>query len=129
MLEAGIKGHGELVVTEDVTAVKVGSGELNVLATPAMIALIEKTAWQSVAAELEPGWGTVGGLVNVSHLAPTPLGMKGLCDTVLTAVEGRKLVFEAVVFDECGEIGRGTHERFTVNNERFADKALKRSEK
>ena len=123
MLETGIKGSGEAVVTEALTAVAMGSGELPVYATPAMAALIEETAWRSVAPALEPGQGTVGTRLEISHLAATPLGRKVRCETVLTEIDRRRLVFSAVVYDEAGKIGEGTHERFIVDSERFLAKA------
>ena len=123
MLEIGIKGSGEAVVTEALTAKAMGSGELPVYATPAMAALIEETAWKSVAPALEPGQGTVGMKLDISHLAATPLGRKVRCETVLMEIDRRRLVFSAVVFDEAGKIGEGTHERFIVDSERFLAKA------
>ena len=123
MLEIGIKGSGEAAVTEDLTAKAMGSGELPVYATPAMIALIEETAWRSVAPTLEPGQGTVGTKLDISHLAATPLGRRVRCETVLTEIDRRRLVFSAVVYDEAGKIGEGTHERFIVDSERFLAKA------
>jgi len=100
-----------------------GSGQLPVFATPAMIALIEKTAWQSAAPYLEEGQGTVGTRLDIAHVAPTPIGMKVRCETVLTEMDGRKLVFTVQVFDEKGLIGEGKHERFIINNEKFLSKA------
>ena len=76
MLETGIKGHKEIVVTDEMTARKMGSGTLDVYATPCMIALMENTAFESVSAELEAGSGTVGTALNVKHVASTPVGMK-----------------------------------------------------
>lgn len=105
------------------TARVMGSGTLDVFATPSMIALIEETAWRSVAPHLESGMATVGTLLNVAHVAPTPVGMTVKCETELTEVDGRRLVFSVTVSDECGEIGRGTHERFIINEEKFQKKA------
>ena len=123
MLETGIKGSGEVVVTEELTAVAMGSGELPVYATPAMAALIEESAWRSVAPALEPGQGTVGTKLDISHLAATPLGRRVRCETMLMEIDRRRLVFSAVVYDEAGKIGEGTHERFIVDSERFLAKA------
>ena len=123
MLEIGIKGSGEAMVTEALTAKAMGSGELPVYATPAMAALIEETAWKSVAPALEPGQGTVGTKLDISHLAATPLGRKVRCETELIEIDRRRLVFSAAVYDEAGKIGEGTHERFIVDNERFLAKA------
>ena len=123
MLEAGIKGTQEVKVTEENTALTMGSGPLKVFATPSMIALMEKTAWQSVAPHLEEGSGTVGTQLNVSHLSATPLGMTVRCESELTEVDGRKLVFKVAAYDNAGLIGEGTHERFIVKNEKFQAKA------
>ncbi len=123
MLEVGIQGKESMVVEEKNTAKKIGSGTLDVLATPAMIALMEKTAWVSVAKELEEGCGTVGNRMEVTHDAPTPLGMMVTCESRLVAVEGRKLTFDVRAYDEVGEIGKGVHERFIIKNESFQKKA------
>ncbi len=122
-MEKGIKFSIERKVTEHMTARVMGSGTLDVFATPSMIALIEETAWRSVAPQLESGMATVGTLLNVAHVAPTPVGMTVKCETELTEVDGRRLVFSVKVSDECGEIGRGTHERFIINEEKFQKKA------
>lgn len=119
----GIKNRLELLVDQDHTAKKLGSGELEVFATPAMIALIEETCWKSVADEVGEGNGTVGIKLDVSHLAATPVGMKVWCESELVSEEGRKLTFSVKVYDEAGLIGEGTHERFIVNNDKFMTKA------
>lgn len=123
MLTTGIKGCLKITVTNEKTAKTLGSGELNVFATPAMIALIEETAWRSVSEQLEDGMGTVGTNLNIAHLAPTPVGMEVTCETTLTQIDRRKLVFDVIVKDEKSEIGRGTHERFIVDNVKFQKKA------
>ncbi len=122
-METGTKGKMEKVVTPELTAAAVGSGALQVFATPAMIALIEETAWRSVQPQLEEGQGTVGTSLNVRHIAPTPVGMKVTCETTLTVVDGRRLCFDVKVFDERGEIGNGEHERFIITNDKFQAKA------
>ncbi len=123
MLETGIKGNREITVTEEVTARTMGSGQLEVFATPAMIALAEETAWRSVAGELGAGQGTVGTRLEIDHLSATPLGMKVFCETELTAIDRRKLTFRVQIRDEAGLIGRGIHERFIVENEKFLARA------
>ena len=123
MLETGIKGTKEITVTNELTAKTFKSGELDVYATPAMIALMEETAYKSVASELETGCGTVGTLLNVKHVAATPVGMKVTCETELTKIDGRALTFLVKAFDECGLIGEGVHERFIINDEKFQAKA------
>lgn len=122
-METGIKHSLEITVDQSLSAAAMHSGTLNVFATPAMVALIEETAWKSVAPHLEEGQATVGTALNIQHIAPTPLGMKVRCETVLTAVNGRKLTFEAKVYDETGLIGSGTHERFIISADKFQAKA------
>ena len=128
MLSAGIRGTKTVTVTEELTAARVGSGELPVYATPALIALAEECAWRSAADELEPGQGTVGTRMDLAHLAATPVGMKVTCETELTEIDRRRLVFRVTVFDEKERIAEGTHERFVVDNERFAAKAAAKLE-
>ena len=123
MLTTGITGEQELTVTEELTAATMGSGALRVFATPAMIALIEKTAWESVQGELEEGSGTVGTALNVKHVAASPVGMKITCKTELVKVDGRALTFAVKAYDEAGLIGEGEHERFIVYNDKFQAKA------
>ena len=122
MLEAGIKGRQETVVTEDQLAVNVGSGKVRVFATPMMIALIEKTASLSVESELAEGQTTVGTLLNVSHCSATPLGMKVWAESELVEIDRRRLVFQVAAYDEAGLIGEGTHERFIIDMEKFQSK-------
>lgn len=123
MLETGIKGTRTVTVNEDNTAKAMGSGTLDVFATPALIALMEETCWRSVANELEEGSGTVGTLLEIKHTAPTPVGMKVTCESTLTEVDGRRLVFEVIARDAKGVVGEGKHERFVVQNEKFQVKA------
>ena len=123
MLEAGIRGKKELIVTTDKTAKAMCSGALDVFATPAMIALMENTAFESVAGELEPGCGTVGTALNVKHVSATPVGMKVTCETELMKVDGRALTFSVKAYDETGLIGEGEHERFIIYEEKFQAKA------
>ena len=129
MLEAAINGTKEFMVTNENTAKTMRSGTLDVFATPAMIALMENTAYESVAAELEEGSGTVGTALNVKHVAATPVGMKVTCETELIKVDGRALTFSVKAFDEKGLIGEGEHERFIVFNEKFQAKADAKLEK
>ena len=122
-METGICGVQTITVAEQQTAKHLGSGELAVFATPCMIALMENTAYRSVQPCLEPGQGTVGTLLNVKHLAATPVGMEVRCETKLIEVDRKRLVFEVKAFDACGLIGEGVHERFIVDNQRFMQKA------
>ncbi len=119
MLETGIKGKQTITVNHKQTAAFYGSGALEVFATPAMIALLEETAWKSVQPFLDAGLGTVGTRVDVRHLAATPLGMQVTCESELVEIDRRRLVFKVDVFDESGKIGEGTHERFIIQNDKF----------
>ena len=109
MLETGIK--------------TMGSGTLDVFATPALIALMEETCWRSVADQLEDGCGTVGTLLEIRHTAPTPIGMDVTCESELVEVDGRRLVFTVQAHDAKGLVGEGRHERFVIQNEKFQVKA------
>ena len=123
MLSVGIKGNLERTVTEDLTAEALGSGLLPVFATPAAVALAEETAWRSVAGELEEGQGTVGTLMELAHIAATPLGMKVHCETELVEIDRRKLVFTVKIYDEKEKVADGRHDRFIIDNAKFLSKA------
>ena len=122
-MEVGIKGRVEMTVAPEQSAKVVGSGLVDVFATPAMVALMEKTASSSVLPYLEDGQGTVGISLNITHDAATPIGMKVWCESELIKVEGRKLTFKVEAFDEKERIGGGTHERFIITTEKFQAKA------
>ena len=123
MLEAGICGQATVAVTPENTARAMGSGTLEVFATPALAALAEKTCWESVAPALEPGTGTVGTELSLEHTAPTPVGMHVTCDSELIAVDGRKLTFEVTLRDEKCQVGHGMHQRFVNDEKKFFAKA------
>lgn len=123
MIEKGIKGHLEQTVTDELCADRIGSGLVKVFATPMMIALIERTCNESVTPLLDPSQGTVGTRIDVSHCAATPVGMRVWCDSELTEVDRRRLVFSVRAYDQCGLIGEGTHERFIIDSDRFQQKA------
>ena len=122
MIDKGIKGRREQAVTPEMSAARIGSGLVEVFATPMMVALIEQTCLESVLPQLEEGQGTVGTLVNVSHVSATPVGMRVWCDSELVEVDRRRLVFKVKAYDECGLIGEGTHERFIIDNAKFMEK-------
>ena len=122
MLQTGIKGHHEQVVTPAMSAARVGSGLVDVFATPMLVALIEQTCYESVLPHLDEGLGTVGTLVNVSHVSATPIGMRVWCDSELVEVDRRRLVFSVKANDEAGLIGEGTHERFIIDSDKFMEK-------
>ena len=119
MLEPGIKGKQTVTVTHEQTAAHYGSGALEVFATPAMVALLEETAWKSVQPYLEAGQGTVGTRVDVRHLAATPLGMQVTCESELVEIDRRRLVFQVEIYDEKTKVGEGIHERFVIQSDKF----------
>lgn len=123
MLAIGIKGSQTVLADATNSAKTMGSGTLDVFATPAMIALMEQTAWESVAPHLEKGQGTVGIHLDVSHDAPTPFGMTVTCESELVEIDGRRLVFDLTARDESGIIGKGRHERFIIDEDKFQAKA------
>ena len=127
MLTIGIKGQAEVLVTEDITARNVGSGTVVVLATPMMIALMEKTCLQSVRPFLEEGQDTVGTRVDVTHSAATPVGMTVRCESELIEIDRRRLVFRVTAWDDAGVVGEGMHERFIIDIAKFQAKALTRN--
>lgn len=121
-IEIGLKGREETVVCQSNTAAAVGSGLVPVFATPFMIALMEGAAAKAVLPCIGDDEGTVGTHLNVAHSAATPIGMKVWAEATVTAVEGKKITFDVVAYDEAGEIGRGTHERFVIKPEKFLAK-------
>ena len=122
MLETGLTYTSRLTVGNENTAIALGSGDMPVLATPAMMALMENAAMLAVASELEDGDTTVGGHIESSHLRPTPVGEEVSATATLEKVEGRKLYFKIIAHQGDVVIGEGTHLRFIVNREKFLSK-------
>jgi predicted thioesterase len=118
-LEVGIKHTENKLVTSKDTAIQHGSGNLEVFATPAMIALMENTAFKTVLPYLSDGQDTVGFEVNIRHLKPTPINQTVTCEATLTETAGKKLVFEVVVWDEKDVIGKGRHVRYIIEKDKF----------
>lgn len=122
-MEIGIKGYNETTVTSEMLAKNVGSGTVSVYATPMMIALIEKTAEESVRNLIGDEKVTVGTLMNVSHIAATPEGMSIHAKTELIEIEGKILTFKVSAFDEKEKIGEGIHKRAVVTKNSFEQRA------
>lgn len=122
MLETGLTYTSRLTVGNENTAIALGSGDMPVLATPAMMALMENAAMLAVASALEDGDTTVGGHIESSHLRPTPVGAEVSATATLEKVEGRKLYFKIIAHQGDKIIGEGTHLRFIVNREKFLAK-------
>ncbi|TCS80436.1 thioesterase family protein [Pectinatus cerevisiiphilus] len=121
-VKTGLKKEISGSVTEKNTAIAMKSGTLPVYATPAMMALMEQAAAELVQEYLPEGWTSVGIAMSVAHTSASPVGMKVRAEAKITAVDGRKISYEVTAFDQSGEIGRGTHERFAVNEEKFMKK-------
>ena len=119
MIEIGQKYVSELVVTDAVTAIALGSGDMPVLATPAMMALMENAAMLAVRDSLPEGCTTVGGHIESSHLKPTKVGEKVEAVAEVVKVDGKKIFFKVAAY--CGDalLGEGTHLRFVVDREKF----------
>ena len=122
----GTKHEVKATVTDEVTAAKMKSGSLAVLATPFMVALMEQAAAELCEKFTQEGISTVGTSLNIKHLAPTPVGAEVKAVAELLSFDGRKAEFKVEAYDEIGLIGEGTHERFTIKIDRFMEKANKR---
>ncbi|MBR5763637.1 MAG: thioesterase family protein [Bacteroidaceae bacterium] len=125
MIETGQKHTSELTVTEDVTAVKIGSGDMPVLATPAMLALMENAAMLAVADSLTDGETTVGGHIESSHLKPSKIGDKITATAEVIKVDGKKIEFKVSAHSNDVLLGEGTHLRFIVDRNKFIEKLNK----
>ena len=123
MIAPGLTGTRALPVTDCDTAAVYGSGTLPVLATPAVLLLVEQTALESVAPFLADGDTTVGTLAEVHHTSASPVGSTVTCRTELVEVDRARLRFSFTVTDPLGEVASGVHERFIVHTEKFMAKA------
>ena len=122
-LSPGLHGSAKLIVSDEDTAIALKSGEVAVLGTPRLIALVEEAALGAVAESLPAGQTTVGMRVQVDHLAPTNVGSTVAAEATLEKVEGRRLTFTVSVNDHCGLVAAGKVTRVIVETERFLDKA------
>jgi predicted thioesterase len=126
-LTLGMKGRAEIVVGEQHTAPKVGSGRVHVLATPVMINLIEAAALAAVEHLLPPGQQSLGTHLDVRHFAATPVGMRVSAEAELIKIDGRLLTFRVSASDAVETIGEGSHERVVVTLERFDQRVQKKA--
>lgn len=113
----------EKVVTEDMLAVNVGSGSLRVLATPTVVALMEEASTKLADTFLDEGLTTVGTMVEIQHISPSPIGAKIKVESELISNDGRSFKFEVTAYDNAGMIANGTHNRVSVKSEKFQKKA------
>jgi fluoroacetyl-CoA thioesterase len=123
----GLSAVIEERVTDDMTAAAVGSGDVPVLATPAVLALVERAAVESLRDHLPAGSTTVGASVGLAHLAPTSTGARVRAEVLLDQVDGRRLRFRFTVTDGAGEVANGTHVRVLVDRKRFESEARSRA--
>ncbi len=126
-LTIGLKGAVDLLVGEEHTAPKVGSGRVHVLATPVMINLIEAAALAAVEHLLQAGQQSLGTHLDVRHYAATPVGMRVRAEAELVKIDGRLLTFRVTAADAIETIGEGTHERVVVTLERFDQRVQKKA--
>ena len=122
-LAPGLTGESSVTVDVGNTAKTFGSGQADVLATPFLVALMERAACAALASAMAPGQGSVGTMIMVNHKAPTPIGMTATAKATLEEIDGRRLVFSLEARDENEIIGDGRHERFLIDNRKFQDKA------
>ena len=122
MLEKGLKRQSVMRVTDGNTAEFIGSGDMAVLATPAMVTLMENAAMLAVALHLDEGDTTVGSMISTSHLKPSKIGATISAIAELVEVDGRKLTFKIEAYDADVLIGSGEHIRYVVNREKFLSK-------
>lgn len=122
-LKTGITGKSEMTADSSTLAVNVGSGSLEVFATPVMIMLMEKASCQCIADYLENDETTVGTELNIKHISASPEGSQVYAVSELIGINGRELTFRVEAFDNSGPIGSGIHKRFTVYGEKFTAKA------
>lgn len=121
-MKIGIKGVLTKKVEQEESAKNIGSGLLDVFATPALVAFVEKTCWFSVNDFIEEGQTTVGTRIDLNHLKATPISMEVTCNSELVKVDGKKLSFEFEVHDEKDLIAKGSHERYIVDSKSFQEK-------
>lgn len=122
MLKEGLSYSSETIVNDTNTALTLGSGDMKVFATPAMVALMENAAMRAVGSFLPEGSSTVGAEINTTHIKPSKVGSKIEATATLIKIENRKLTFNIVAKDTVGVIGEAIHIRFIVDREKFLSK-------
>ena len=128
-LVPGMSAEVSIIVSEADTAARWGSGLVPVYSTPALVGLMEAAAVAALAGYLEEGQTTVGGHIDVHHLAATPVGMKVRALAELIAIDGRKLSFSIEAWDDEEKIGEALHERILVNTEKFVFRASEKQKR
>jgi len=126
-LKIGLSATVSKKVTPETTASAVGSGLVPVFSTPELARLIEQAAVAALDEALNTGDTSVGTNLNFDHLAPTPVGMTVFATATLSAIDGRKLIFDVSARDDVETVAKGTHTRFIVNGEKFVAKAQQKA--
>ena len=129
MITKGLTYTVEITVEDRDTAKALGSGELDVLATPRMVALMEEASSKCIKAELSEDESSVGTLLEIKHVSATPVGMRAKATAEVIDIDGRRVVFDVRAEDEKGLIGEGKHERFIINKEKFVEKTYQKLSK
>jgi predicted thioesterase len=127
LVEIDIQGRATVKVTQSNLASSTGSGAVDVFSTPSLVLLMEEAAMDALKPYMEPGESSVGTLVNIRHISPTPLGLTVTATATLTEIDGRRLVFHVEARDELDKVGEGTHERFLISVDRFISRAREKS--
>ncbi len=125
-LKPGLSNDITVTVGDSMTASHLGSGSVAVLATPYLIALMERASLEIAAPHLAEGQSTVGTMVNIRHLAATPLGMTVRIHSELTGIDGRRLTFKVEAYDAAEKVGEGVHERFIIDVARFHERVMRK---
>ena len=128
-LRVPMHGEARTQVTGDNTALKFGSGSVDVFGTPAMVALMEEASINTVDKKLPEGFATVGIELGIKHIAATPKGMNITASAELLEIDGKRLVFKVEAFDEVEKIGEGTHQRYIIELDKFKSRAQSKSVK
>ena len=126
-LKVSMHGEARTKVTNDNTALKFGSGSVDVFGTPAMIAIMEEASINTVDKNLPDGFATVGIELSIKHIAATPKGMNITASAELTEIDSKRLVFKGEAFDELEKIGEGTHQRYIIELDKFKNRVQSKS--
>ena len=126
-IQPGLRGSVTLTVGQEHTAQHLGSGGVQVFATPQMVLLMERAGVAAVDHLLPEGYRTVGAHLDIGHTAPTPIGFEVTATAELVEVDGRRLVFHVEVHDGIEVVGEGTHQRFIIDVQRFSDRVAQKA--
>lgn len=121
-INIGEKLVKDIIVTDDMSAKRIGSGAIDVFSTPSLISLMENVSQTLLQKFLTEGYSSVGTNVNINHVKASKIGARVICQSVISEIDGRKITFNVEAYDEKGKIGVGTHKRYIINIEEFINK-------